>query len=287
MTLLHKTGGKEDILETSSDHYMVSGNKRRATNAGLVLAILFLGNLLNFFDRAVPAVLVEPIRAEWNLDDLHIGLIIAAFTGVFAIAGIPLGLLANSMERRKIMGWGLTFWSAFMGLGAVSWSFGAFLFTRMCVGIGEASYLPAASSMIGDLFPANRRSRATGLFMLGLPLGLLLAFFTIGHIVETFGSWRAAFALSAVPGFTIAGMMFLVPEPPRVAAKAPDGIHRSAWTSIARILRIITMRWIVVAPALPPTYRSMQRTVFSCLSCSVTSAWVWKWQASRPESSLA
>ncbi|WP_442579352.1 spinster family MFS transporter [Mesorhizobium sp. ASY16-5R] len=247
MTLLHKTGGKEDVLETSSGLCMVSGNERRATNAGLVLAILFLGNLLNFFDRAVPAVLVEPIRAEWNLDDLHIGLIIAAFTGVFAIAGIPLGLLADSMERRKVMGWGLTFWSAFMGLGAVSWSFGAFLFTRMCVGIGEASYLPAANSMIGDLFPANRRSRATGLFMLGLPLGLLLAFFTIGHIVETFGSWRAAFALAAVAGFAIAGLMFLIPEPERSAAKTPNEISRSASSSVLGILNITTMRWIIVA----------------------------------------
>jgi hypothetical protein len=29
-----------------------------------------------------------------------------------------------------------------------------------------------------------------GIFMLGLPLGLLLAFFTIGAMVKAFDSWR-------------------------------------------------------------------------------------------------
>ncbi|MFT7878749.1 MFS transporter, partial [Salmonella enterica] len=75
-----------------------------------------------------------------------------------------------------------------------------FLLVRMGIGIGEASYAPAANSLIGDLFPAHRRARAMGIFMLGLPLGLLLAFFTIGWMVKAFDSWRAPFFIAAVPG---------------------------------------------------------------------------------------
>ena len=157
---------------------------RQASNAWKVLTVLFLANLFNFFDRAVPAIVIEPIRMEWGLSDLQIGIISAAFTVVYAIAGIPLGRLADTGSRKKIMGWGLIVWSGFTALGAGSWSFASFLFTRIGVGIGEASYAPAANSLIGDMFPANKRSRAVGVFMLGLPLGLLLAFFTVGAMVK-------------------------------------------------------------------------------------------------------
>ena len=68
------------------------------------------------------------------------------------------------------------------------------------MGVGEASYAPAATPMIGDLFPANKRSRAIGIFVLGLPIGLVLAFFTIGAMVQAFGSWRAPFVIAMIPG---------------------------------------------------------------------------------------
>src|SRR6185503_9906557 len=136
-------------------------------------ALLFLANLLNFFDRTIPAILNEPIRLEWGLNDLQLGIIAAAFTVIYAIAGLPLGRLADRGSRRKVIGWGVAIWSAFTAANAFAWSFGSFLVARMGVGVGEASYAPAASSLIGDLFPAERRSRALGIFMLGLPVGLM------------------------------------------------------------------------------------------------------------------
>ena len=172
----------------------------QAPNAWRVLFLLFLANLFNFFDRTIPAIVTEPVRREWNLSDLQIGLFGTAFTLIYALAGIPLGRLADSASRARIMGWGLTLWSGLTALNGLAWNFWSFLLMRMGVGIGEASYAPAANSLIGDLFPADRRARAMGLFMLGLPLGLTLAFFTVGAMVEAFGSWRAPFFLAAVPG---------------------------------------------------------------------------------------
>ena len=49
--------------------------------------------------------------------------------------------------------------------------------------------------------------------MLGLPLGLLLAFFTIGAMVKAFDSWRAPFFIAAVPGLILAVFMFYIKEP--------------------------------------------------------------------------
>ena len=66
---------------------------RQATNAWRILFLLFLANLFNFFDRTIPSIVIEPIRLEWNLTDLQIGLLGTAFTIVYALAGIPLGRL--------------------------------------------------------------------------------------------------------------------------------------------------------------------------------------------------
>src|SRR5882757_7073193 len=141
-------------------------NGKQAENAWRVLILLFLANLFNFFDRTVPAILLEPIRHEWSLSDFQLGIIAVAFTVVYAIAGLPLGRLADSASRKNIMGWGLAVWSIFTGLNGLAWSFWSFLAVRVGVGIGEASYAPAANALIGDLFPSSKRSRAIGIFML-------------------------------------------------------------------------------------------------------------------------
>ena len=114
----------------------------QATNAWRILFLLFLANLFNFFDRTIPAIIIEPIRMEWNLSDLQLGLIGTAFTIVYAIAGIPLGRMADTGARRKIMGWGLAVWSGLTAVNGLAWNFWSFLLIRMGVGIGEASYAP-------------------------------------------------------------------------------------------------------------------------------------------------
>ena len=82
-------------------------NGKRPSNPWRVLFLLFLANLLNFFDRTIPAILNEPIRHEWGLNDLQLGIIAAAFTVVYAVAGLPLGRLADRGSRKKVMGWGI------------------------------------------------------------------------------------------------------------------------------------------------------------------------------------
>ena len=94
----------------------------QASNAWRVLFLLFLANLFNFFDRTIPAIIAEPIRLEWSLNDFQLGLIGTAFTIVYAIAGLPLGRMADLGSRRKIMGWGLTAWSGLTAINGLALS---------------------------------------------------------------------------------------------------------------------------------------------------------------------
>lgn len=220
---------------------------QQASNAWRILFLLFLANLFNFFDRTIPAIIIEPIRMEWGLSDLQLGLIGTAFTIVYAMAGLPLGRMADTGARRKIMGWGLATWSGLTALNGFAWNFWSFLLIRMGVGIGEASYAPAANSLIGDLFPAHKRARAMGIFMLGLPLGLLLAFFTIGAMVEAFDSWRAPFFIAAVPGLILAVFMFFIREPVRGAAETVQVSTERVEKPLRKVLAIPTFWWLVLA----------------------------------------
>jgi MFS family permease len=69
-------------------------NSTQAANAWRILFLLFLANLFNFFDRTIPAIIIEPIRMEWS--DFQLGIIGTAFTLVYAIAGLPLGRMADT-----------------------------------------------------------------------------------------------------------------------------------------------------------------------------------------------
>lgn len=220
---------------------------KQAENAWHILFLLFLANVFNYFDRVVPSIVMEPIRLEWNLSDFQIGMLGTVFTIVYAIAGIPLARMADTGSRKKIMGWGLLVWSALTAVNGVVQGFWGFLLARMGVGIGEASYGPAANSLIGDLFPAHRRARAMGIFMLGLPLGLLLAFFTTGAIVEAFDSWRAPFFIAAVPGVILALFVFVIREPQRGAAEVVAITSAPIRQPIRRILATPTMWWLTLA----------------------------------------
>lgn len=221
-------------------------NAAQAANAWRVLFLLFLANLFNFFDRTIPAIIVEPIRLEWHLSDFQLGMLGTAFTLVYAIAGLPLGRMADNGSRKKLMGCGLAVWSGLTAVNGMVGSFWTFLLVRMGVGIGEASYAPAANSLIGDLFPAHRRARAMGLFMLGLPLGLLLAFFTIGAMIKAFGSWRAPFFIAAFPGLLLAVFIFFIKEPRRGAAEDVRMSEVKIDKPIRRVLSIPTFRWLVL-----------------------------------------
>ncbi|HLA31954.1 MAG TPA: MFS transporter [Pseudomonas sp.] len=220
---------------------------QQAANAWRILFLLFLANLFNFFDRTIPAIIIEPIRLEWSLSDFQIGLIGTAFTLVYAMAGVPLGRMADTGARRKIMGWGLTVWSGLTAINGLAWNFWSFMLIRMGVGIGEASYAPAANSLIGDLFPAHKRARAMGIFMLGLPLGLLLAFFSIGAMVKAFDSWRAPFLIAAVPGMILALLMFMIKEPQRGAAEPVQTLGTPVDKPVRKVLAIPTFWWLVLA----------------------------------------
>ncbi|MCX5408830.1 MFS transporter [Streptomyces sp. NBC_00335] len=225
-----------------------SGASAPRSSAGYVLGLLFVGNLLNYYDRALPSVVLEPIKEEFALDDTQVGMLASAFVLVAALAGVPLGRLADRIPRTAVAGWGLFVWSAFTAAGGVLTSFWGFFATRVGVGVGESSYAPATGSLLADLYPSERRSRAQSLFMLGFPIGTLLAFVTAGALAVAFDSWRAPFLIAAVPGVVVAFLVLRLREPERGAAEpdhVPSGENRR--TSLLQLMKVRSMYGMLLA----------------------------------------
>ena len=214
-------------------------------NARYALAVLFGINLMNFFDRQIAGALGEPIALEFGLSDTQLGIIATVFTLVYAAVGVPLGRLTDTWVRTRLIAIGVTFWSLLTAASGLAWNYTSILLTRIGVGIGEASCAPAGQSLIGDLFPPERRARAMAIFMLGLPLGLFAAYMLAGVIGQRWG-WRAAFFIACVPGLLLAVAVLFIKEPPRGAVETRAPVEQSS-SPYRTVLRIRTIWWIILS----------------------------------------
>src|SRR5271155_5396013 len=150
----------------------VSGSMAKAARgAKYALFLLFAINLLNFFDRQLLGALGEPVRHEFHLSDTSLGFLGTIFTIIYAFVGLPLGALSDRWSRNKLIALGTAFWSLLTAATGFAMNYTQLFIARLGVGVGEAACAPAGQSLIGDFFPPHQRSKAMGVFMLGLPAG--------------------------------------------------------------------------------------------------------------------
>jgi MFS family permease len=211
------------------------------------VVVLFAINILNFYDRHVPAALVEPMRKEFHLSDTQIGLIGSAFIWIYAIIGVPLGRIADTASRKKLLAWGVVVWAALTASAGLATTYTVLLFSRVGVGVGEAACAPTATSWLGDLFPPDKRSRVLALFMMGVPVGGGLGYLIGGPVAEHYG-WRTAMVTASLPAFLLVPALLMLREPQRGASEQHS--HSLAGNSIWSVLRVPTLWWIIVSGAL-------------------------------------
>ncbi|HEV1993876.1 MAG TPA: MFS transporter [Candidatus Acidoferrum sp.] len=221
--------------------------KQERTGLLLSALVLFGINVLNFYDRNALGALVEPLRKEFHLTDAQNGFLSSAFVWVYAIVGLPLGWLADSRSRKKLLAGAVFVWASLTACAGFATSFALLLISRLGVGVGEAACAPVGTSWLGDLFPPEKRSRALAFFMLGVPIGGALGFFLTGPIAQAYG-WRRAIVVAAAPALLLIPALLALREPKRGAAevrKTPLG-RGSVWS----VLRIRTFWWIIASGAL-------------------------------------
>ena len=200
------------------------------TYSWYALSVLVLIYILNFIDRQILSILANDIKADLGVEDDYLGFLYGtAFAVFYALFGIPLGKLADSWKRVRLMSLGLALWSAMTALSGFAKNATTLTVARIGVGVGEATASPSAYSLISDWFPARLRATALAIYSSGLYIGGGISLLIGGLVVENWNAaypgggpfglvgWQAAFLAVGVPGLLLALWVLTLREPVRGA----------------------------------------------------------------------
>lgn len=193
-----------------------------------VLSILVVVYVMNFVDRQILSILANDIKADLDITDAHLGFLYGTAFGVFyALFGIPLGKLADSWNRTRLLSAGLALWSLMTAASGFAKDGTQMTVARFGVGIGEAAASPTAYSLISDWFPKERRATALSIYASGLYIGGGLSLFLGSEISNWWNTtypvdapmglrgWQAAFVAVGIPGVLLALWVATLREPVR------------------------------------------------------------------------
>jgi len=188
--------------------------RHAARYARYIFWLMFLINLVNYADRFVFSGFSKIIQDEFGFNDSQIGFLASGFLLVYALVAFAFGFLADRTSRKNIVAAGVAVWSLATALTAVASSFGAMLFARTIVGIGEGSYYPAGTPMLAAYFPPSRRAQVFSRWSVGSLVGGAVGFLITEAILVLLGRdyWRVGFYVAAVPGLILAFLFFRTRE---------------------------------------------------------------------------
>jgi MFS family permease len=191
---------------------------RRAAN--YVLALLTIVYAINYLDRQLLSVLMEPIKRDFGVDDGQLGMLVGfTFAAIYTTAGIPVARIADVFGRRTVIAVSLAVWSAMTALTGFVGSFAQLQLARIGVAVGESGGTPPSFALISDVFPPERRATALGIFATGVSFGTLLGNVLGGWIGHEYG-WREAFIWLGLPGLLLAVLFAAtVREPARTGPR--------------------------------------------------------------------
>jgi predicted MFS family arabinose efflux permease len=188
-----------------------------------VLALLTLTSAFSVADRLVFGILVEDIKAEFQLSDLQMGLLGGlAFSLVYVIAGFPAARLADRSARKKIVAAAISFWSLMTAACGLATGFWTLFAARTGVGVGEGCSGPSSQSLVADYFTRGELAKAMGFLTIGATMGTAGGLIIGGQLAEIF-DWRWAFVLMGLPGLLLGGIIYLTVREPERGRYAPAG----------------------------------------------------------------
>jgi MFS family permease len=198
--------------------------------AWFAVVLLCLAQIVSTIDRGMLALVIDPVRADLNISELQIALLQGfAFSVFYVTVGLPMGAVADVVNRKRLLVGGIIVWSAATIGGGYAQDFGQMFASRLLIGVGEAVLGPCAVTMIADLFPASGRGRPMAVYVFGSMIAFGLGSLITGQILQVapqgafsgiallagLAPWRITFVLLGASGFVVAGLLLFLREPAR------------------------------------------------------------------------
>jgi MFS family permease len=221
---------------------------------------LCLAQVVSTMDRGMLALVIDPVRADLGISELQVALLLGfAFALFYVSAGLPMGLLADRVDRRRLLLGGIAVWSLATFAGGLAQGFGQMFASRLFVGIGEAVLAPCAVTLISDAFPAHSRGRPMAVYMYGSMTAYGVGSLLSGYVLQLaprgafdaiaplqgLAPWRIAFLFAGLAGLLVILLLLPLREPARAGATAGS---RPAPPGTRETLAFFVDRWRLFLP---------------------------------------
>lgn len=195
----------------------------RANYPWILIGLLWLVAFLNAADRNILLAVLPDLKAEFDLTDTQLALLGSVFFWIYAVGAFIAGRIGDSVRRSRLIIFGLVFWSVATGMSSLATGFALLLAMRAMVAVGESTYYPTATALIGDWHKPQMRSRALSLHQTAVFAGSGLGAVAAGYIADAF-SWHAPFLIFGGIGLIYVGVLwFFLHDAPIVHTAVEEG----------------------------------------------------------------
>jgi MFS family permease len=205
-----------------------------------VLGTLTIVFTLNYLDRGLMLLLLQPIKVDLHLSDTQLGLLTGIAFGLFyATLGLPMARWADRGNRATITFIAIGVWGGTVMACVFVANFVQLVLARIAAAVGEAGCMPTTYSLLGDYFPEPaERTFAMSIYWLASPLAALTSFILGGWLNEHYG-WRIAFFAMGLPALPVALLVKMtIAEPRTRAARAEESVRR-----LPRMVDVLMTLW--------------------------------------------
>lgn len=166
----------------------------------LLLALLIAGNIINYADRQIIAILKPLLQHQLHWSDSDYGTLTAAFQFSAAFAYLGAGWIVDRVGWRRGNPLAVATWSLAEMAHALTRTLGQFLVARVALGATESLGTPNFIKAVAVLFSARARAVAIGATNAAGNMGAIITPFVVPVIALSLG-WQAAFAITGAAGF--------------------------------------------------------------------------------------
>lgn len=168
----------------------------------LTMLIIFTVSIVMYLDRMIISTAIPYIAKDLSLSPVEMGAAMSAFFIGYTTLQIPGGILVDKFGPRKIMLWGIAWWTLFTAFTGMVGSFFVMVAVRALFGAGEGVFPAAAFQSIANWFPKKERGTAVALMTSTSAWGPAIAPILATLIMASWG-WRVTFFTMIIPGLAM------------------------------------------------------------------------------------
>ena len=172
------------------------------------LVVLSVALLTISLDNTILNVALPTIERELDASSGQLQWIVDSYTLVFAGLLLTMGALGDRFSRRGALVAGLAIFGVASLASAFAESANMLIASRALMGVGGALIMPTTLSILTNVFPAEERAKAIGIWAAVAGIGVGIGPATGGWLLEQF-DWTAVFMVN-VP--IVVGALLAIPK---------------------------------------------------------------------------